>query len=322
MFMREDWKFRLNINDKTTKYLLSLVSSGKIFYPYYKYYSPLPSMIMIENTNCCNSQCVMCPREKLTRKQGFMDFGLLEKIIREVSAMKRKPIVHLHGYGEPLLDELLPERIDLAKSCGIKQTYIVTNASLLSPDMSRRIIKAGLDKMKISFYGTDKLSYDATMRRLDFDVTFHNVMDFLRIRKEMKRKNPQLIVQYLPHQTNHAATKDFRCIWSSLLDKDAGDSLNTASLHNYGGGRAYNLADSEIISTCFYPWTAMTVLWDGSVVTCCMDYNGVQVVGDLNTQTVGEVWNGQTLSSVRKKFGNLDYNGFAACKGCDWVSRR
>jgi hypothetical protein len=30
----------------------------------------------------------MCPREKLTRKTGFMDFGLFEKLIKEVSGMR------------------------------------------------------------------------------------------------------------------------------------------------------------------------------------------------------------------------------------------
>jgi len=71
--------------------------------------------------------------------------------------------VHLHGFGEPLLDESLPERIRLAKSCGIKHTYLVTNASLLFPETARKIIHAGLDTMKISFYGTDEESYHATM---------------------------------------------------------------------------------------------------------------------------------------------------------------
>jgi len=28
------------------------------------------------------------------------------------------------------------------------------------------------------------------------------------------------------------------------------------------------------------------VLYDGRVVTCCMDSNGVQVLGDLNSQSV------------------------------------
>ena len=44
-----------------------------------------------------------------------MDFGLFEKIIKELSSMRRKPVTHLHGFGEPLLDALLPERIELAK---------------------------------------------------------------------------------------------------------------------------------------------------------------------------------------------------------------
>jgi len=319
--MTTNWVSRLNIKDKTSGYLLSLAKTGLIFYPYYKYHSPLPSVIMIENTNLCNSQCVMCPREKLTRKPGIMDFGLFEKIVKEVSAMRRKPVMHLHGFGEPLLDTLLPNRIKLAKNCGIKHTYIVTNASLLCPEISRKLIEAGLDKMKISFYGTDLESYNATMKGLNFDVTINNIIDFLRIRKDLKRKHPQLILQYIPQDTNNAKTDEFRVLWNSLTNKNAGDCLNITSLHNYGGGRAYNRVADKIASVCFYPWTAMSVLCDGKVVTCCMDSNGAQVMGDLNSQTVTEIWNGPVLSSVRKKFGNLEYSGFPTCMSCDWVHR-
>jgi len=300
---------------------LSLARTGLVFYPYYRYHFPLPSVIMIENTNCCNSQCVTCPREKLTRKPGFMDFGLFEKIIKELSPMRRKPVMHLHGFGEPLLDKLLPERIKLAKACGIKHTYIFTNASLLFPETSRKIINAGLDKMKISFYGTNEESYNATMRGLNFKTAFQNITDFLKIRKELKCKNPQLTIQYIPQETNNAGTDEFRALWNSLIDKNAGDRLNITSLHNYGGGRAYNRAGERIVSICFYPWTAMSVLCDGRVVICCMDYNGVQVMGDLNLQTVTEIWNGPVLSSVRMKFGKREYSGFATCMSCDWVHR-
>jgi hypothetical protein len=160
------------------------------------------------------------------------------------------------------------------------------------------------------------------MKRLNFKVTFQNIADFLRIRKEMKRKNPQLTLQYLPHETNNAGTEEFRVLWSSLLDKNVGDRLNLTSLHNYGGGRAYNRAEDKIVSICFYPWTAMSVLCDGRVVTCCMDYNGAQVMGDLNVRTVMEIWNGPSFSSIRKKFGKLEYGGFPTCMNCDWVQRR
>jgi radical SAM protein with 4Fe4S-binding SPASM domain len=66
----------------------------------------------------------------------------------------------------------------------------------------------------------------------------------------------------------------------------------------------------------------MTVLCDGRVVTCCMDYNGAQVLGDLNSQTVKEIWNGPVLSSVRKKIGKREYSEFPTCMDCDWVHRR
>jgi hypothetical protein len=311
-----------NARDKITQGLLSLARSPLPFHLYYRRHFPLPSAILIENTNCCNARCVMCPREKLTRKPNFMAFELFEKIIREVSGAKRKPVVHLHGFGEPLLDESLPERIRLAKDFGIKHTYLVTNASLLFPETARKIIGAGLDKMKISFYGTDDESYCRTMRGLNFKVALNNVREFVKMRKEMKKKTPALILQYLPQETNGAATEEFKFLWHSVLDKKIGDRLNFVSPDNFGGGRAYNSIGEKIVSVCFYPWSALSVLCDGKAVTCCVDYNGVQDVGDLNVQSVAEIWNGPVVSGIRKNFGKLDYSGFPVCQRCDWVHRR
>jgi hypothetical protein len=213
----------LNARDTITRFLLSLARTPLLYYPYYRSHLPWPSQILIENTNCCNAQCVMCPRDTLTRKRGFMEFALFEKIMTELSGARRKPVVHLHGFGEPLLDPLLPERIRLAKACGIKQTYIVTNASLLFPETARSLIDAGLDAMKISFYGTDEASYNATMRQLDFKVALQNIKDFMRIRKELKKRtNPKLILQYLPQESNGAKTEEFQSLWRSLPDKKEG----------------------------------------------------------------------------------------------------
>ncbi|MEO8305565.1 MAG: radical SAM protein [Betaproteobacteria bacterium] len=312
----------LNISDRKTQVLLSLAGSPLIYYPHYKYHLPLPSVMMIENTNHCNAKCIMCPRELLSRKRGFMDLGLFEKIIREVSAVPRQPTVHLHGFGEPMLDKLLPERIRIAKAYGIKRTYLVSNASLLTPEMSVKIIEAGLDKMKISFYGTDEASYNATMKRLKFKVTLQNIKNFLRIRKEMKRSNPRLIIQYLPAETNRAPPEVFRALWEPLIDEKAGDRLNVTALHNYGGGRDYNPVGKKIVSVCYFPWTSMSVLWDGRVVTCCMDSNGLQVLGDLNSRTVEEVWTGPVVNGVRDDFKKLRYDAYPVCQSCDWVRRR
>ena len=179
-----------------------------------------------------------------------------------------------------------------------------------------------LDTMKISFYGTDEESYHATMRRLDFKVALHNIRDFVRIRKELNKRTPKLILQYLPQEANGARTEGFESLWRPVLDKRAGDRLNLSSLDNFGGGREYNIVGERIVSVCFYPWTALSVLCDGRAVTCCVDYNDVQGVGDLNFHSVMEIWNGPVLSAIRRNFGKLEYSGFPTCMSCDWVHRR
>ena len=176
--------------------------------------------------------------------------------------------------------------------------------------------------MKISFYGTDAESYRATMRGLDFKVALNNVRDFVRIRKELKKRTPKLILQYMPQEANGTRTEEFQSLWRSVLDKRAGDCLNISSSDNFGGGRAYNLVGDRIVSVCFYPWTALSVLCDGRAVTCCVDYDGLQGVGDLNVQSVTEIWNGPVLSEIRRNFGKLDYTGCPTCLRCDWVHRR
>ena len=65
---------------------------------------------------------------------------------------------------------------------------------------------------------------------------------------------------------------------------------------------------------CNWFWTSIVVLWDGRVVPCCKDCDAKLVLGNLNKQTIKEVWNGKRFREIRKqqirgKFANkLCYN--------------
>jgi radical SAM protein with 4Fe4S-binding SPASM domain len=277
-----------------------------------------PPEVWIENTNCCNARCKMCPRDKHTRQQGFMRLELFTKIIKEIAQYKDKvKRVHLHNFGEPLLDRDLPSRIKIAKEQGIKHVYFVTNASLLNSAKSETLIKSGLDEFKISFYGTEQESYNNTMVGLDFNLTINNVREFFKMRQQLRSKKPRVIIQYLPQESNKNKIDEFKAIFAQLIDLSLGDQINIFSLHNFANGRKYHDLGRNICTICDYPWRTMVILWDGKVVPCCLDYNGVQVLGDVNKESIKEIWNGKDYKKLREDFRRLDYRTYPLCLNCE-----
>ncbi len=278
-----------------------------------------PSEVWLENTNHCNAKCIMCPRDSQTRDKGIMDFDLYSKVIKEVSnfghIVKR---VHMHNFGEPLLDKRLPDRIKMAKELGIKHVYFVTNASLLTKESSIELIKSGLDELKISFYGTDEESYNKTMKRLDFNKTLENVRGFFKAREDLGAKNPRVVVQLIPQLLKNNNEREWMEIFEDLIDTKIGDSLNFFELHNFGGGSSYiNTAKKIITNTCNYPWRVMVILQDGSVSPCCLDYNGEINLGNVNMNTIQHIWNNEKYTRIRKDFKKLNYSKYSACGKCD-----
>lgn len=277
-----------------------------------------PPEVWIENTNFCNAQCVMCPRDSHVRKQAFMEFGLFEKLIKEIAKFNNiVRRIHLHNFGEPLLDKDLAKRIKFAKAYYIKHTYFVTNAYLLSPKRSEEIITAGLDEFKISFYGTDHSTYNNTMLGLNFGTTMSNIKEFFKIRKRMNRRKPNVIIQYVPHQNNGWKVKEFFNLFSSLIDKSMGDRLYIFPLHNYGGVKSYIETKDKILNICKYPWRTTVILNDGKVAACPMDYNGFEILGNVKDNTIEEIWNNPKYKLMRQNFKKLLYDDYAVCPRCE-----
>lgn len=89
-----------------------------------------PSFIDIESTNACNAKCNICPHKKMRRKIGNMEWTLFKKIADDCARSNVRNIT-LNGFGEPLLDPLLSDRIKYLKKVGIPNVFMYTNGSLL-----------------------------------------------------------------------------------------------------------------------------------------------------------------------------------------------
>src|SRR6188508_1711687 len=144
----------------------------------------MPDIVQIESTNLCNAKCVFCPRDEMHRRQGVMDMDLFRKVVDECAALGITH-VRVHNYGEPFLDKQLVEKVRYAKSRGIAEVGMISNGSLITEEIARGMIEAGLDAINISVDAAGKDVFERTRLNLDYDEVTGNVRNLVRIRQQL-----------------------------------------------------------------------------------------------------------------------------------------
>jgi radical SAM protein with 4Fe4S-binding SPASM domain len=265
----------------------------------------LPEIVQIESTNICNAKCVFCPRDEMHRRQGIMSLDLFRKIVDECAALGITH-VRVHNYGEPFVDRKLVEKVRYAKQKGIKEVGMISNGSLITEQVARGMIDAGLDAINISVDASGKDVFESTRIGLKYDKVIANIERLVRLRAESGRRHPKLILSFV-RQNNSADEQAFIEHWRKIADK-----IHITDLHNWGGTLHQR---SDVNYPCYRPWLTFTVLWDGRVSLCCADFDGRTILGDLNTETIEQIWNNERYRAVRRE--HLESGGPDVCRACD-----
>jgi len=91
---------------------------------------------------------------------------------------------------------------------------------------------------------------------------------------------------------------------NQTLTSRAGNSPNKACAGKYE-------------SFCIYPFRQLVIRPDGKVSRCCHDAYGETTLGDLNNQSVLEIWNGELYKNFRKTMIDKGRNAIKGCQKCD-----
>ena len=93
--------------------------------------------------------------------------------------------VRVHNYGEPFLDKQLVEKVRYAKERGIAEVGMISNGSLITEEIARGMIEAGLDAINISVDASGKETFERTRVHLKYDTVIDNIQTLVRLRREM-----------------------------------------------------------------------------------------------------------------------------------------
>lgn len=279
-----------------------------------------PADVIVEVTRFCNLKCIMCPYPNLKRKQGDMKFETFKKISDEIAMENPATRIWLAIMGEPLLlKNRLIEIIKYAKSKGIT-VNVNTNGIYLSSEMSEKIILAGVDNIIISIDGFSNETYSKIRIGGDYNTLVENVRALLKLKKNNNFTKPEVITQFIVMDENEHETELFKQFW---LNQGAVVKIRP----KLGWGKSIEAKNLELVKSktkrfpCSWLTRTVSIHWDGTFAQCDADQEEFYSLGNFDSQTIKEVWEGE-LAKKRERHWALDFD-FEPCKSCnDWLAGR
>lgn len=256
--------------------------------------------LQIETLAGCNARCTMCPVPEMDRPKGRMDQSLFVRIVDQAVEMGCTQIVPFLN-GEPFLDPLIFERLTVLTLRRIT-FHLFTNASKLTKERADHLALFPLSELVISFVGGTKEAYERVMS-LDYDKVKANIRYMLSVATFPVK------VYMTEFRDNEGTVDAFRAEW--------GDRAFVGAYADWAGKKPdpvvnLHLRDSK---PCPRVLERMTVLVDGRVSLCCLDVEGEVILGDLNTQTLHDVWESQQWRRDAHRALNFD---LPLCRSCNW----
>lgn len=277
--------------------------------------SDYPLLVDLELASLCNLKCPMCytitPQFKANVNTKLMDFALFTRVIDEIGG--KVPALRLSLRGEATLHPKFVECVAYAKEHGIREVSTLTHGGRLTPPFFRRIAEAGIDWITISVDGVGE-TYERIRKPIKFSEILRNIQNIKAYKDEHGLHRPVIKVQGIWP----AVRADLEAYYRTFAPYV--DLVAFNPLIDYLG----NDQEIEYLEDfcCPQQYQRLVVGADGLVMKCSNDEENQEVIGDLNRETVHQVWHGERMQQEREL--QKQKNGFrqsAVCRKC-YLPRR
>ena len=188
------------------------------------------------------------------------------------------------GFNEPLLNKKCYENIARTREyLPNAKIELITNGDVLNLKRLIKLFNSGLSTILISVY--DGPEDEEKFKKLVLDAGLNKKQYVIRNR-------------YLPPEEDFGITISNR---SGLMD-NAEHKINSL--------------ETALKEPCFYPSYSFFIDYNGDVLMCSHDWGKKNILGNLNSSSIYEIWTSQNVENSRK---NLYYakRNFSPCKVCD-----
>lgn len=305
-----------------------------------------PIVYNIETTNACNMRCKMCPRTtKMTRPVETMDMDTFKRIVDQLRPWYPKEweqwkefvlrcydvtddemsenhfylliipkVIQLHGYGAPLLDKYMVERVGCLTARGLP-SYFSCNPANIDVPKFQDMMEAGLSVVKFSIESVD----DARHKEIrgsasNFSTAYKKIRELLAVKKD-RLYGTTIVITMLDLGQQDQDEQYGRLV----------DAFNGRDVYIYMKSQDQHWYDDSPVETksihwsepCHHPWSSMTIKSDGMAAMCMEDYNNEIILGDAKVEALINIWNGPAYQSFRKLHFQKKQTGVKCYEECD-----
>ena len=257
----------------------------------------------MELTNRCSTDCLMCPREAITRPKGLMSEcvfkAVSERLIGEGS------LITFSGMGDPLSHPNVFEWICDIRKKGV-DVGIVINPASLNKEISQKLVESGPNSITLSFPSLRKSVFEKLCPKVSYDDAFKRTLELI----DLARGNVGLRVTGIITGINTGEQEEYVSFW-----KERGVGSGMTVCHGRGGNLrvpgVYELQSFGLESRkCSLFQFHTFVTWEGEVLACCHDLTGATRIGSLANDDV-------LIIAERKRKVIKDSMPFPVCGQCD-----
>lgn len=260
----------------------------------------LPWCLNLDTFNGCNLKCPFCPTgtSQLEREKARMSVARAKQVIDQCKEHVLE--IRLYNWGEPFLNPDIFEIIRHARDAGLF-TVINSNLSVNVPDLARKIVDSGLDRLQASVDGIDQKVLEIYRRKSNADTVFRNVRAIADERHSRGARNPDLALAFLVFRHNEHELP--------LLEA----KRREIGADRFTPRRAFIFHESFVprhpdfqplhavfFGTCDYLYSELTVEASGAVSPCCANMSTKWDTGDVSDLgDLRQFWNRPTYRAMR-----------------------
>jgi radical SAM protein with 4Fe4S-binding SPASM domain len=272
---------------------------------------PVPYVIYIEPSGFCNFKCKFCPQYTGSgMKKDTMKLELFEKIIFDLKQFDKKiKLVRICGQGEPLLNKNLDAFLKLLYESNVAEKIeLVTNGFLLTDELVDCISRY-VTRIIISLEALNDEDYKfVTNTDVKFSTILHNIKTMY-----CNKKNCIIHVKIL-YVKDEKDKEQFFDLFGNISDEIFIEQIVQQFPNAYINELPVNNITrwgKDVLphKICVQIFKSIQICANGNVVACCVDWEQVNLLGNVHTESVKDIWNGSKLKQLQNIHlsGNINY---------------